>query len=83
MVLAPDLPAGTPQSVITAVAGVTQAVQTFLMQVQTTSAELQFSNPELVSAFAGKHKTPKPRKGDLDRIAKKAAHNLERMKKTG
>jgi hypothetical protein len=75
-VLSPNLPAGTPQTVAAVVGAVAGAVQVFLGQIQTASAKIQFTHPEFTNAFRGKAAAPKPKKGDLDRIVKKAAHNL-------
>lgn len=80
---APDLPAGTPQAVANAIAGVAHAVTQFLLQVQTVRAQVQL--PRHVMAFDAKTQ-PAPRLSPdklrkLRERAKAAKRKIEAAKK--
>lgn len=81
--IAPDLPPGTPTTINVAVQSVAAAVQAFLRQVRTTSAEIQFSRPEMATAFRGskRHKANRARLDALRRKAERTRREIEEATK--
>lgn len=81
-ITAPNLPPGTPQTVLAVVSAVSKAVLTFLSTVQQSQAEL-VAHPEYATAFAGEPKSKMPKATDkkLKDIKARAERLKHRIKK--